>query len=340
MEELQHPKIKKLLSIIDEEINDYDNKKMIIFTQYREMAEFLKSNIRGNYKMDLVVEKFIGQSSKINDIGFSQDKQIKILQEFRDNKINILIATSVAEEGLDIPNVDAIIFYEPVPSEIRLIQRRGRTGRFASGRCYILMTRGTVDVPYYKVSRKKELTMKSVLLENKQLNLCKTLNRRKIDFNQLNINLKDDKCIRDIKKRKRREKQSMVKRSIDEILTEIDNFIASEEYKTYKACGVTFYSDLVNLNTSKLQESISKLKGVKKLHPKQKKRYLNRNLKTLINLVKINHVNGKMELSSLKQLARKEDILEDKFHTHFNRACYLGYLKKNDNTVELLSDYK
>ena len=48
------------------------------------------------------------------------------------------MATSIAEEGLDIPEVDLVVFYEPIPSEIRYIQRKGRTGRNAAGSVIIL----------------------------------------------------------------------------------------------------------------------------------------------------------------------------------------------------------
>ena len=51
------------------------------------------------------------------------------MQDFRCDKFNVLIASSICEEGLDIPAVDAVIFYEPIPSEIRSIQRRGRAAR-------------------------------------------------------------------------------------------------------------------------------------------------------------------------------------------------------------------
>lgn len=64
----------------------------------------------------------------------SQREQEEIIQRFRDGDFNVLVATSVAEEGLDIPSTDMVIFYEPVPSEIRSIQRRGRTGRTRTGR--------------------------------------------------------------------------------------------------------------------------------------------------------------------------------------------------------------
>ncbi|MFX1325506.1 MAG: DEAD/DEAH box helicase, partial [Promethearchaeota archaeon] len=158
-----HPKIDKIFSIIHEEVEEFNNKKIIIFTHFREMAEFLKKKLQDKFQNELIIEKFIGQTSKIDDTGFSQKMQREILDRFRKEEINILIATCVAEEGIDIPNVDSIIFYEPVPSEIRLIQRRGRTGRYAPGRCYILVTEDTVDIPFYHVARRKENSMKLVL---------------------------------------------------------------------------------------------------------------------------------------------------------------------------------
>src|SRR5207247_2953383 len=87
--------------------------------------------------------RFGGQACRGNDIGLSQKDQVEILQKFRDGEVNVIVATSIGEEGLDIPQVDLVVFYEPVPSEIRTIQRRGRTGRSAAGRVVMLVTKDT-----------------------------------------------------------------------------------------------------------------------------------------------------------------------------------------------------
>ena len=76
----------------------------------------------------------MGQATKDAEKGLSQKKQIAALTRFREGEFKVLIATSVGEEGLDVPSTDLVIFYEPVPSEIRSIQRKGRTGRSASGK--------------------------------------------------------------------------------------------------------------------------------------------------------------------------------------------------------------
>jgi Fanconi anemia group M protein len=75
----------------------------------------------------------------------------------------VLVATSVAEEGLDIPSTDLVIFYEPVPSEIRTIQRRGRTGRKRAGKVIVLIAKHTRDEGFYWSSINKEKRMRREL---------------------------------------------------------------------------------------------------------------------------------------------------------------------------------
>ena len=91
----------------------------------------------------------------------SQKKQQEVIQKFRNNEFQVLISTSVGEEGLDIPSTDLIINYEPVSSEIRAIQRRGRTGRFAAGRIIELITKDTLDETSLFISQRKEEKMRA-----------------------------------------------------------------------------------------------------------------------------------------------------------------------------------
>jgi len=150
--EREHPKIKKLIEIVK---NKKDS-KIMIFTQFRETASIISKNINKIPKIKSKV--FIGQSKK-QDTGLSQKEQKRIIQEFRDNEINVLCATSIGEEGLDIPEVNTVIFYEPVGSAIRSIQRRGRTARLMKGELIILITKNTKDERSYYVSRAREKKM-------------------------------------------------------------------------------------------------------------------------------------------------------------------------------------
>ncbi len=151
LKDFVHPKLIKLKELVEEIITE--NTKIIIFTQYRDSAEQIIQHLK-EYKTHI----FVGQAKR-RGLGFSQKQQKEILDKFRNNEFNILVATSVAEEGLDIPKVDKVIFYEPVPSAIRTIQRKGRTGRLEKGEVTILMTEGTRDVGYRWASHHKEKRM-------------------------------------------------------------------------------------------------------------------------------------------------------------------------------------
>jgi superfamily II DNA/RNA helicase len=93
----------------------------------------------------------------------TQEQQREVLEKLRCGEANVLIATSIAEEGLDIPEVDHVVFYEPVPSEIRYIQRRGRTGRRVAGKVTILIAEDTVDEAFYWSSISRARKMKRII---------------------------------------------------------------------------------------------------------------------------------------------------------------------------------
>ncbi|NYZ79818.1 DEAD/DEAH box helicase [Candidatus Micrarchaeota archaeon] len=157
---IEHPKIKALIDAVKKE--RAEGKKLIVFSHYRDMAEYLMNRLNAE---GLRCEKFIGQSTKGSEKGLTQKKQIELIQKFRDNEFDVLLCTSVGEEGLDIPSVDVVVFYEPVSSEIRHIQRKGRTGRHHEGKIIILMTKGTRDEAYYWSSISREKKMKSLIKE-------------------------------------------------------------------------------------------------------------------------------------------------------------------------------
>ncbi|MBI2573431.1 DEAD/DEAH box helicase [Candidatus Woesearchaeota archaeon] len=150
-----HPKIVKLQEIVTQTIQENATAKAIVFTQFRDSAEVI---IKILETCGITSHIFVGQAKK-NGLGFSQKQQKEILERFRAGAFSVLVATSVAEEGLDIPKVDKVIFYEPIPSAIRSIQRRGRTGRLEKGEVCVLMTKGTRDEVYRWAAHHKEKRM-------------------------------------------------------------------------------------------------------------------------------------------------------------------------------------
>ncbi|RMF07213.1 DEAD/DEAH box helicase [Candidatus Woesearchaeota archaeon] len=177
---VEHNKLAKLVEIVRKKIGE--GVKLIVFSQFRDTGLMIKNKLE---EEGISCRLFVGQMKK-GATGMSQKEQKKILDEFRNNEFQVLISTSVGEEGLDIPEVDAVIFYEPVPSAIRTVQRRGRTGRHRDGEVIVLYTKGTRDESYRWAAHHKERRMGSHLRELKKKLVTglngKTQNRRIEDF--------------------------------------------------------------------------------------------------------------------------------------------------------------
>ncbi len=154
-ENIPNPKLLKLKELVGRELEAEPSSKIIIFTQFRNSAEEI---VKALGEINVTNNIFVGQAKK-NGVGFSQKQQKEILDRFREGEFSVLCSTSVGEEGLDIPSVDSVIFYEPIPSAIRSIQRRGRTGRLEKGEVTVLVTKGTRDEAYRWSSHHKEKRM-------------------------------------------------------------------------------------------------------------------------------------------------------------------------------------
>jgi ERCC4-related helicase len=158
----EHPKISRLKEIISRQLESVPGSRIMVFTQFRDTAEIVLKEL--SYMPGVKVVKLIGQGTRGEERGLRQSEQKEVVSRFSSGDANVMISTSVGEEGLDITSTDMVIFYEPVPSEIRLIQRKGRTGRLRAGRVNILVTRGTKDESFYYSSKRKERMMKMALM--------------------------------------------------------------------------------------------------------------------------------------------------------------------------------
>jgi len=175
---IEHPKTKYLVELLNQYYSfrsDRNNTntilekspdltserpKALVFTHYRDTARKVVEILTEN---GIRASRFVGQAKRELDLGMDQNEQSSVLESFRDGEFDVLVATSIAEEGLDIPQVDLVVFYEPIPSEIRYIQRRGRTGRKSSGSVVILAAKDTIDERYLYASKRGMEKMKQIL---------------------------------------------------------------------------------------------------------------------------------------------------------------------------------
>ena len=167
--EFEHPKLEKLKEIISAQMKKQPQSKIIIFSQFRDTVNKIKSTLEQLPGVRPVI--FVGQAIKKHSsgkiTGLKQSEQQEIIRKFSKGEFNVLVATSIAEEGLDIPEVHEVIFYEPIPSAIRKIQRAGRTARLIPGSLKILITRNTRDQAFHYASQAKEKKMHQAIDEIK-----------------------------------------------------------------------------------------------------------------------------------------------------------------------------
>jgi Fanconi anemia group M protein len=158
-----HPKHPVLLKVLGQQLAQEPKSRILVFTRFRVSAAILTEYL--NQQAGIRAARFVGQASRPGDKGLTQREQLILLDEFRVGTYNVLVATNVGEEGLDISECNLVVFYDSVPSAIRRIQRAGRTGRQAPGRLVALIARGTYDERYHRSSTHKQKTMHTTLVD-------------------------------------------------------------------------------------------------------------------------------------------------------------------------------
>ena len=161
-------KMVKIEEMLKEFLSENKDAKAIVFVQFRDTIDVLLKYLLSH---GIKAVKFVGQASRDGSKGMSQVTQKEVLEQFRKGMFDVLVSSSVGEEGIDVPATGLVIFYEPVPSAIRSIQRKGRTARDRlSGRVVIFISKGSKDVAYYWKSKKEEIRMmKNVTRLNRML---------------------------------------------------------------------------------------------------------------------------------------------------------------------------
>ena len=141
---IEHSKMEKLKEVLQGIPG-----KALVFTSYRDSVDVIHQKLN---EMGIPAGFLIG---KAGETGLKQKKQIETIQKFRDGEYKVLIATRVGEEGLDISEVNLVVFFDNVPSSIRYVQRKGRTGRKDYGKLIVLIAKDTTDETYYWIGKRK-----------------------------------------------------------------------------------------------------------------------------------------------------------------------------------------
>ncbi|XP_053406754.1 ATP-dependent RNA helicase DHX58-like isoform X2 [Mercenaria mercenaria] len=142
-DEPENPKLLKMEEIVMRIFNQNEDARGIIFVKTRELAQALVNWMKETEPLDaLNASEFVGQAAAKAVGGMTKCGQKDVLDYFKGGRHKIIIATSVAEEGLDITKCNLVIRYEHVTNEIVRLQSRGRA-RQQDSRYYVLTEEGS-----------------------------------------------------------------------------------------------------------------------------------------------------------------------------------------------------
>jgi len=167
---LIHPKYYALESSLIQEFENNPGSRVLVFVKLRDSVKSIVHKLKTSKNNTIKPSRFVGQATKSqDDKGLSQKQQLEILEQFKQGQYNVLVSTNVGEEGLDIAECDLVVFYDVVASEIRFIQRKGRTARHREGKVIILYCKGTHDEIYMHIALTKLKKMNVNLKGERQL---------------------------------------------------------------------------------------------------------------------------------------------------------------------------
>ncbi|KAF4638030.1 hypothetical protein G7Y89_g68 [Cudoniella acicularis] len=135
--------------------------RVIVFAEYRDSAEDICRVLNRHGPM-VRASVFVGQADSKRSEGMNQGKQLETIKGFKSGKFNVIVATSIGEEGLDIGQVDLIVCYDASASPIRMLQRMGRTGRKRAGNIVLLLMRGKEQDSFTKAKDNYEEMQKMI----------------------------------------------------------------------------------------------------------------------------------------------------------------------------------
>lgn len=174
-----HPKLTALTESVLNHFMDRGEAsatRVIVFSEYRDSAEDIVRILNGHRPL-IKASIFVGQADGKRNEGMKQAQQLETIENFKKGEFNVLVATSIGEEGLDIGQVDLIVCYDASASPIRMLQRMGRTGRKRSGNIILLLMRGKEEDQFAK-SKDSYEKMQQLICEGSRFNFRFDLSTR------------------------------------------------------------------------------------------------------------------------------------------------------------------
>ncbi|XP_030383173.1 ATP-dependent DNA helicase MPH1 [Scaptodrosophila lebanonensis] len=159
-----HPKYERARQVLLEYFQTNAESRAIVFCEYRESVMLIQRLLLQHTPL-LRPRCFVGQGGTTGAIrALTQKQQMQIMNDFRSGTSNVLVATSIGEEGIDVGEVELIVCFDICTSNpTRFVQRIGRTGRQKRGHVVMLATEGREEQVLKEVLATRDKTNRKLL---------------------------------------------------------------------------------------------------------------------------------------------------------------------------------
>lgn len=133
LEVKDHPKMDAMKTIImqhfgsrmgdsEDDTQEGEQTRAMVFVNFRKCVDEIVNSLNEHQPL-VKAHRFIGQAASADGIkGMNQKEQAQIIERFKKGEFNVLVATNVGEEGLDIGEVDLIVCYDAQKTPIRMVR--------------------------------------------------------------------------------------------------------------------------------------------------------------------------------------------------------------------------
>ncbi|KAJ8261274.1 hypothetical protein COCON_G00169970 [Conger conger] len=180
---VDNPKLSELQMVFEEQYRFKPETRTILFVKTRALAEAIKDWVLETPALaHLRPRVLIGRRKTENVVGMSLSNQKAALNAFQEGGSKLLIATSVADEGIDIATCNLVLLYDYVGNVIKMVQTRGR-GRAKDSLC-ILITSNSESATKEQINILQEKMMYDAIDNIQKINHSQFLEKvKKIQIN-------------------------------------------------------------------------------------------------------------------------------------------------------------
>jgi endoribonuclease Dicer len=157
-------KVRELQSFLAQEFERPSGYRCLVFVEKRHTARLLAAVFQRFAPIKHLRPGFLTGpgSGNLAEVKFSFRQQVVTMMQFRKGEINCLFSTSVAEEGLDVPDCNLVIRFSLYRTMVQYVQSRGRARQNNSKFIHMLERGNTVEQEQMRDVRFRELEMRSL----------------------------------------------------------------------------------------------------------------------------------------------------------------------------------